>query len=484
MPILSFNLTKLTLYHQSQFLISGSFIKPIRKMFHRFLMICTMLLTATLFWLAILSFPEDLDQFKADFIIAQFIKGPFIIQIFALVFWFIQSIKPIPKRISEFKFLLSLPVRAKQILIQFLVSDFIRYSWLLFVLSAAFLALAAFSSLSFLSRPILLSINFFILNISLSTFLNILLFNKGFHSKSNYLFRLNPFIQGIIFVIHGGLLLVAILIPLQINTWSFWVIFLSLLTLNLVLILFSASLFTNHQMKNSWLIRSSFTTETDTQIRLSEYLKYWTSQLSKHPMLAKNMIQGWRSNTQVSNIILACCFIIIAYSLAMNNTDISDRISVILGLTILFEIFFSVRIIQGINSELESTKIIFTMPITKSQHYFSILLPALLWCVTMIVIMTLLLIIWDSGFLLSGWYFIKSIFAAVLFICAAVNFGLAGYPDLMASHKKYAYWIFLLFVCTAIFYSYRFEVALLFGLISFFFILKNNRFRTSNHLIE
>lgn len=439
---------------------------------------------ALLFWLCVWYFPENAKRLNTDLIQSQFIKGPFIIQFFILLAWFIQSIKPMPARIDEYKLLISLPISPKQIFVRFIISDFVRSSWVLFLLSTTFLSLLPFSSFSFLSRPVLLSAILCLLNLSVSIFLNILLSIKGQNRKSSYLSKLNIFVQSVIFLVHNGCLLFTILIPLQASDLLFWIIVFIQFIVIFVLIILSAKQFSKIQQNNGWLKLPSFINDLDRSLKLSKFKIYWISKCKRNPLLVKNMIQGWRSNSLVSNYILVGFFIIISYSLAMNNDDISDRILILLGLIVLFLLFFSLVTMQRLNPELESTKIIFLLPINRFHQYVSILLPPLFVSLLISCSMCCFILIWSGDFLVSLDFLSNTFFAIFVILTAAVNFNLSSYPDNNSAIKKYIYWAVTMLISIAIFYKFRVLVISLFSIISFMAIRRTVRFRQSKTLTE
>ena len=104
-------------------------------------------------------------------------------------------------------------------------------------------------------------------------------------------------------------------------------------------------------------------------MKIIEYLR---KRSFLNPLLLKNIIQSGRSKSGVANILSSGIFIAIAYLMAMNNPNLEDAMAVLFVLTVIYILFYGYRLISRMGTDLESTKIIFTLPISTKQFYFSI----------------------------------------------------------------------------------------------------------------
>jgi len=398
--------------------------------------------------------------------------------------WFIQSTKPNPSRLDEIKLLGSLPIPTKQIFYQFLYSDYLRFSWFLTFLIITYLALLPYSSLPFLSRPILFLTVFYFFSTTLGLFLNLVVSSLSQNNKSDGLIKYHPFIQVVILVFYIGIFLLSVLIPTKTSGLIFWAIVLSQFGLMLVLVSFSVRIFIKLHYDNNWFKSFSNVKKQQVSNQLSKFMILRVNRARRNPLLVKNLIQGWQTSSQISNSILVGGLITVTYFLAMNNEDITDRIAVLFGVTILFLIFFSIKTMQRLDPEIESTKIIFTLPISRFQQYISVLLPALLWSNIIVIALMFLFIVSGSDIQQASLFFGQAVMAAFILVSASVNFSMASYPDIKAAYKKFAYWIISLLIMIAIFYKYRVGVVLFFSLLSFISLIRMNHFRLSETLSE
>lgn len=435
------------------------------------------LLGCTLVSLAIWGFTPEQGALNHDLIWGAFIQGPFIIQTLLLVVWFIVSIKPKPSRLEEFRFLLSLPISPERIFHRFFLSDIFRFSWIPILFSVSLLGLTPVSSLAFLSRPILLSAVFFLLCLALMLCLQLILcFGSAKSAAPNYLTRCNPVVQGAVLVVFAGALLMIMLIPMSVSNLSYWTMLLALVFATLFLVAISKRLFVVLYARNHWM-KTARSCEQSTGVNDSLLVRILGKGLSAfNPLLFKNIIQSQRSRTRFSRLMLATGFVSAAYLMAMNNQNWEDTISVLLGLNIIYIVWYSSATINRFSPEVEPTQITFTFPISKLQFYFSVFVPALTWVLLVSAVMAFLIVVSGGGLSSAVEFWLKSILAGSVLLGIAMNSGVANYPNLKRAHKHFGYWLLVLIITSALLYKYRVEVAVVVALLSSISALRLNLF--------
>lgn len=456
-------------------------VRPIRSGMGLFVII----IGSTLIGLAIWDFNQDVRALNCDLIWGEFVKGPFVIQTLLLVVWFIVSIKPNLSRLEEFRFLLSLPIEPQSVFSLFYLSDIFRFSWIPILLSVSLLGLFPVSSLAFLSRPILFGVISFLFFLALMSCLQLVIcFKSRKFGSANYLTKFDPFIQGAVIIVFEGALLLIMLIPISIPDLGYWVILLALAISSFFLVFAAERLFVKLYAANYWM-KASSSSENSGELNDSFLVKIMRKRMvMSNPLLLKNMIQSRRSRTRFSNLLLTTGFVSAAYLMAMNNQNWDDSISVLLGMNILYIVLFSSATINRFSTEFESTKIIFTLPISRLQFYFSVFIPTLTWVVLVSSVMAFLIVVAGSDLISAVRFWLKSLLAAILLLTIAINCGVANYPNLKISHKHFVYWLLGLIITCALYYKYRIQIAVTTALLSCIPVLKVSLFRMPQQLTK
>ncbi len=416
-----------------------------------------------------------------DRIWGEFFKGPFLIQLIIVVSWFIASIKERPSRFEEFKFLASLPIQPQRIFDIFFLSDLYYFSWVPIILVVLFLGLLPLSSLSFLAGPILLSVVAYLSAMAAMAVVHLFISLKFNRFKShNYLTKPNPLVQCLVLLGFEGMQIAIILNPFSASKLNILIIVLIQCSFVLILIRLAEKLFIKLHNQNSWS-KVSVPRGKAVKITDSLFLKiigYLSKRSFSNPLLLKNMIRSGRAKSGVSNIISSGVFIAIAYLMAMNNPNLEDGIAVLYVLTVIYILFYCYRLISRMGTDLESTKIIFTLPISTRQFYYSIFWPAIVWTLIIYTSITFLLFIAGSNLYQVSFFWLKSFTASLLLLTIAMNCGLANYPGTKTAQQHFSKWIMALIFAGALLYKYRILIAITITLMSYISLRKVKLFRT------
>ncbi|MFQ5752798.1 MAG: hypothetical protein ACE5HI_12450, partial [bacterium] len=309
-------------------------------------------------------------------------------------------------------------------------------------------------------------------------------FKSSRSSTNDYLTRFNPLLQGVVLVVFEGALLLSMLLPMSVSDLVYWGVLLILVLTSFLLMSVAKRLFARLYAANYWmqgLVPSERPIKTP--------VLFFTRMIQKrllilNPLLFKNVIRNRHSRAKLSNLALAAGFVSAAYLMAMNNQNWEDSISVLLGLNIIYIVLFSSATINRFSPEFESTKIIFTLPISRWQFYYSAFVPALTWVVFVSSIMALLIVFTGSDVILAIIFWLESILAATLLLTIAINCALSNYPSLRISHKRFGSWLFGLIMACALFYKYRIGIAVVTTLLSFAPVWRVRLFRVPQQLTK
>ena len=407
--------------------------------------------------------PPDFNLF-----ISIYFKELLLLQIVILGAWCVSTQKTNRDRLQEYKFLVGLPLHSEQIFVKFLVADCLRYLWIPTAFAVFYLGLLPFASIQFLARPILFSFvsYFFIQSLIVCSHLWIAPKSRTFRSY-NYITKFNPIIiifSSIVFGIAQPLFLFAAkdFTQLQFAMTSFIAFALSIL-----LAWTARSLFLKLHESNFWFKNGEIEREKITERRSTKLFTTWTYRNVKNPFLFKNLILLFQSHSKLTNSGLTFAFFCVAYLLATNNLAYADRLTVLLAFTIIYILLYNIVTLNRLNQNEESSKILFSLPVTKSALYFSMLIPVSFWLITAISLLTFWL--WLTGPELSNllFFWLKSFIAIIVASVISLNSGLGNYPDINLAKNRYFFWLFLIMFISAVFYKFRILIALSISLLTF-----------------
>ncbi len=413
-----------------------------------------------------------------DLLIDIYFQELLLPQIVVLGAWYISAQKSNADRFREYKFLVSLPVTAKQIFIKFVVADCIRYLWIPTAFSVLYLGLLPLASIRFLTRPILFAFIFYFFMQSLLIFSHLSIVEKFKALRSfNYITKFNPLIiilSGTFYGVAQLLFLFAAkdLTPLSLALTN------SILLISTILLTWRAGrLFLKLHENNFWVKDWGTQQEKTTDRRSIKLLTNWASKV-KNPFLFKNLILLFRSNSKLINSGLTFAFIGVAYLLAMNNIALADSLTVLFACTVTYILLNNIVALNRLNQNEESSKILFSLPATKSRLYFSLFIPI----GSGLIVTVSLLTFWLSlkGFPMSDLasFWLNLCIAILVALVIALNSGLGNYPDTKLARNHYLFWFFVIIVCSAVFYKFRILIALTISLVTFIELRKLKLFQS------
>ena len=406
--------------------------------------------------------PPDFDLF-----IGIYFKELLLPQIIVLGAWYVSTQKTKATRYREYKFLVSLPVTARQIFLKFFLADCIRNLWIPMAFSLLYLGLVPLASIRFLARPIFFVFIFYFFMQSLlicSHFSTILKLN-AFRSF-NYITKLNP----VIIIVSGLFYEIGQLFFLfeakDLKPLSFILINLTIFASSVLLAWIAQRLFVRLHERNFWIN----SLETEQQLRKehrSMKIIDWAYSKIKNPFLFKNLILLFRSKTKLAKNGLTFVFFALAYLLAMNNTIPTDSLAVLFVLTTIYILLYNILALNRLTQNEESSKLLFSLRATKSSLYFSLFIPIGSWLTVAISLLTIWLSLkgFQINVLLPFW--LKLCLVIIVTLTTSLNSGLGNYPDIKRGKNRYSLWVFVIIFCSAIFYKFRILIALIISLITF-----------------
>ena len=388
-----------------------------------------------------------------------FIKEGMLPLIIGCIFGYILLIKQKPQRLDEYRYLASLPLKSAQLADNVLVQELLSYAWLpaipIFILWTL-IGLAPAAHVCRLSVVMLLSYSLLFCGFLICAFI----FTS---SKLNVLIRYNPVLVFIFLFFFATGTTTLILLGALISGLTFWIIF-GLLSALILLFwqLLRKAVFA--WLKNNTLFRSSLSRRWQAGgfIRLPAF----GFQQIPQPFLAKNLLKFVRENS-LNVSVLTAIYILCGYLASRNNERIEDFIAILLTATVLYALFFSAKSQNYFSASIESTRIVYALPVRKRDLYFSIYLPAVLWLLLITFVFTLLAFVLKIGVSSGMTFWFKASGLSIIFVTAALNFAFKAYPDEKRGQSSFLYWGLVLLVLFALFYGFRYYVLLFMLFVSF-----------------
>jgi hypothetical protein len=140
---------------------------------------------------------------------------------------------------------------------------------------------------------------------------------------------------------------------------------------------------------------------------------------------------------------------------------------VLLGLFLIYSSIFSVRAIQNFSEDIESTRLVFSFPLTKIQFYVSNFIPLFFWLFCVLIFLFFLVLVSGSSFQQASTFLLQAAFSIFIFLSIALNCGLAYYPDYKDGQMKFFYFLLALVLLSTIFFKFVVWTAIFISMISF-----------------
>lgn len=400
-----------------------------------------------IFYIFILGLFKNPSYLPPDFnlFIGIYFKELLLPQVVILGAWYISTQKANKGRLREYKFLVSLPLNGKQIFTKFFITDLIRYFWIPTAFAFLYFGLLPIASFRFLARPILFAYVFYIFIHSLIIYSHLLIATKPKTSKSfNYIIKFNPIIIVFSCIFFEVGQLFSLFAAKDLSPIHFALTNLVTFTLSIFLVWRAGGLFLKLYESNFWYKSWGVEKGKITEPRSIKIFSNWINSNVKNPFLFKNLVLFFRSNSKLINGGITFVFFGVAYLLAMNNITHEDILSVLLAFTVIYILLYNVVVLNRLNQNEESLKILFSFPTTKSGLYFSLFIPISSWLITVVSLLTFWLGLKGVAvsYLFSFW--LKSYFAIIVALVISLNCGLGNYPDVKVTKNRYFMWLFMI----------------------------------------
>ncbi len=396
-----------------------------------------------------------------------FIKELFLAVVIGGIFWYIQQLRPKPERLQEFFFLNSQPLSHSQIALHFLAKDILSTGWLPGMTVFLLFALANVAPL-----PHIVRVGIFILLL----YVTLIIWSSAAHfatssRKYNPLSTLNPLIVFATFSLYLIFTLWAILVHSALSGCSFWLIVLLVFFIDILSIWLYLIIFARWQRQNR-------------VYRVPEPHRYFQQRTSRwhfqmyrlSPILVKNLLRITRGKSRFV-LILTSAFVLCGYLFSRNNQRLEDFLAILMTSVILYAIIFAYRSQHLLAAQLESTQILFALPIRRLSLYLSTLLPALLWMLLINSVFFILALTTETGLRQALFFGLKSFSLSAGFLIASMNFTFASYPNLNAAQKHFLYWGLSYLELMAVLFAYWYPIFIAMVGLSFLTITTRKLYR-------
>ena len=182
------------------------------------------------------------------------------------------------------------------------------------------------------------------------------------------------------------------------------------------------------------------------------------------PLLVKNLLKIIRENS-IFVISLTVIYILCGAMASHNNERLEDFLVMLLTATLLYAIFFSMKIQSLFAESAESRQIFFALPFKTTADYLSVPLPASVWLVLVTTAITILALFAGTGGVSDLIFLLQSFLLSLAFVTAAINYAFAAYPYEKNGKMHFLYWGLILLILIALFYGQRYVIVfVMFGL--------------------
>lgn len=409
---------------------------------------------ALLWGLATIIFEPALHLPNPVLLWTKFGEGPFVLQSLVLAGWFIASTRRIPARHSELLFLSSLPIANFRIFLQIFLADLARFSWVPLTMIISLLALIKASSLIFLTRPTLLYLLTYLLAVSAMTYGQLLLTAMKRTNHEFYALRWHPGIQVALLLLFDAALIYIILLSQSSSALFFGILIASLLASATLLFFAGFQVFDKLQRRAFWLSGTSAVFKRKTRVLTRRLLTHF-------PLLAKNLILRFNSNSRFIAIVLTIGLAATIYTFAMNNSNLHNSISVALGLYVFFIAGYCFAVLNTMKPDIESPQIIFGLPLRRCDIFLATFIPSLAWAIVVSLGLATLLAMSGATAAQSAAFVLRATFASICLIGIASATAVTTYPKRNKAQKNMFFRILAIALLGAAFYKYLVVVIIL-----------------------
>jgi hypothetical protein len=377
---------------------------------------------------------------------------PFIV---LMVAWYIALTRRDPGRQLEMQWLFSLPVKNTPLCLSFYFENLFRFIWVWIFTLLLIAILYAVAPLGYLARLVMMMLLLYIILIQLHSLLHLYLsLHRVLSSSHTFPQNSHPFIALLLVLLYCSVLLGMLAMPFCITgKWFAVSVFSALLfiTINIFLIKFFLAKWQFIHFAQSYRYTHNHSVKLNLPLR--RLLRF-------NPLLLKRSYQLLR-RTGAATLFLTALFMALTYLISMNNPRLLEVLYVLYYLLLFYTIFIAFRLLHDHHSASDSKQFLYSLPIRRTDLYFSLWVPAaFLTAVVFLVLVVLVFGVRQALSVSAFAFFSKTWLSAQVLLMAAVHFAMTHYPDHRKVQKRYTYWILLLIVLSALFYPYRFVVAI------------------------
>lgn len=375
-----------------------------------------------------------------------FIKESLLFLLLAAIGWYYVLIKSPTAEIAELKFLYSLPLSHRQLGDFIMLRSLSRSSAMFALLMVLTFSLVRFAPLAHICRlNIILSIWYAIVTaITRAAF-----FASATSKRPSAAIRYYPLLVALamlIFVI-GDLMFV--LQDAWIAGFSFFAVLLTLGVIMAAIVWWMRNRF-EHYLDGNRLYAVPMLAHQKIEKRALPLP--WRRLM---PLLSKNLLKLARLKSS-TGLLLTALFVASAYLLSKNNHRADDFQAVLMGMMLVYALGYSFRMQNDLSTTSEPIEQVFCLPLRKTEIYFSAMLPAAAWLLTVhlvLIALALLSFPGDNALMLMG---LKSFIISLGFVSLSISMSMAAYPDGRKANRQFIWIILLLIIMTAVFYRFRY----------------------------
>ncbi|MBD3386144.1 hypothetical protein GF407_14610 [candidate division KSB1 bacterium] len=377
---------------------------------------------------------------------------PFIV---LMVAWYIALTRRDPVRQQEMQWLFSLPVKNTPLCLYFYFENFFRFIWVWIFTLLLVAILYAVAPPGYLARLAVMMLLLYIILIQLHPLLHLnLSVHKFLSSSHTFPQNSHPIMALLIVLVYCFVLVGMLAMPACITgQWFAVSVFSALLFIGINTFLVKIFLEKWQFIHFAQSYRHTRNHSAKLNLPLRRLLRF-------NPLLLKRSYQLLR-RTGAATLFLTALFMALTYLVSMNNPRLLEALYVLYYLLLFYTIFIAFRLLHDHHPASESKQFLYSLPVRRPGLYFSLWVPAAF--LTAVVFLVLVVFVFSARQVLSISTFMfygKTWLSAQVLLLAAVHFAMIHYPDHAKAQKRYTYWILLLIVLSALFYPYRFVVAI------------------------
>ena len=177
--------------------------------------------------------------------------------------------------------------------------------------------------------------------------------------------------------------------------------------------------------------------------------------------------------------LVSLIFILLSLLFALNNQEISSRMNLLLGLTVLYFLAMSIHIQSFLSDSNEPVRLLYTLPVAKKTLFFGIFIPGVIWVLTMSVCMFILSL--TAGIRVESGltFFYKAICTGIAFLNMSSVEAVNHYPSDKLIKRKLFTSFALLSLVLILLYPYWSPIVLFWSALSLLKLQKKRTFYKS-----